>query len=225
MVRWLLFGVAAMTMMGQPQRAVQIDHLILGIGDLERGVAEFEAKTGVRPAFGGAHPGRGTHNAVASLGNGTYIEILAPNPADAKSDAWIKGLEAYATLTPVGWALGATDLAAVKKQAEAGGVTTTQVMPGSRVLPDGSKLEWMTVAVVEPAHDWAPFFIQWGNPALQPASTAPQGCTLTSVAIADPNPEPLRTLFGAVGFDLSPTHADTGAMRIELSCPKGAVTF
>lgn len=204
---------------------VQIDHIILGIDDLERGVAEFEAKTGVRPVFGGVHPGRGTHNALASLGGGTYIEILAPNPAEARAGAMTAGLATMTALTPIGWALAATDLADVKRRAEAGGVTTTQVMSGARNLPDGSRLEWMTIGVTAPAHDWAPFFIQWGDPALQPARTAPAGCTLESVALADPIPDALRTLFGAVGFEMTVAQAGQARMTITLQCPKGRVEF
>ena len=204
---------------------MQIDHIILGINDLERGVAEFEAKTGVRPVFGGVHPGRGTHNALASLGGGTYIEILALNPAEARTDAMTAGLEKVTSLTPIGWALSATDLADVKQRAEAGGVTTTQVMPGARNLPDGSRLEWTTIGVTAPAHDWAPFFIQWGDPARQPARTAPGGCTLESVALADPSPDALRTLFGAVGFGITVSQADKARMTVTLKCPKGTVTF
>ena len=230
----LLLSLAALVAVGTgssrfPESPVQIDHIILGIDDLERGVAEFEAKTGVRPVFGGAHPGRGTHNALASLGGGTYIEILAPNPAeapaDATSDAMIAGLAKVAALTPIGWALSATDLAAVKRRAEAGGVTTTQVMPGARNLPDGSRLEWMTIGVTAPAHDWAPFFIQWGDPARQPARTAPGGCTLGSVALADPRPEALRTLFAAVGFEMTVSQAAPARMTVTLNCPKGTVAF
>ena len=212
----------------QTQPSVKIDHIILGINDLERGVEEFSRLTGVRPAFGGEHPGRGTHNAVASLGNGTYIEILAPNPADAKPadpTEGISGLAGMATLTPIGWALSTVDLAAVKKSAEAGGVTTTQVRPGARKLPDGPTLEWMTVGVAAPAHDWAPFFIQWTNPALQPSHTAPTGCTLTSVSLADPSPDALKTLFAAVGFDMTVAQAESARMTVTLQCPKGVVTF
>ena len=49
--------------------AAQIDHVILGIDDLDRGVKAFEAATGVKPVYGGKHPG-GTHNALVSLGDG-----------------------------------------------------------------------------------------------------------------------------------------------------------
>lgn len=210
------------------QQTIAIDHIILGIDDLERGIAEFEAKTGVRPVFGGAHPGRGTHNALASLGDGVYVEILAPNPADAKPGNPTEGLEylnKITTLTPIGWALGASDLADAKRRAEAAGLTVSQVRPGARTLPDGATLEWITVGVTEPAHGWAPFFIQWTNPARHPARTSPRGCTLASVTLADPDPGPLRSLFEAVGYDLSVAQAESSKMTLTLQCPKGVVTF
>src|SRR5688500_12675629 len=172
MMRAYLLIAAFLAVPMQSQPSVKIDHIILGINDLQRGVDEFSRLTGVRPAFGGAHPGRGTHNAVASLGDGTYVEILAVNPAEPRpADDPMAGLAAMTSLTPIGWAISAADLGALKKRAEAAGVTMTQVSPGARKLPDGSTLEWMTVGVTQPAHEWAPFFIQWTNPALQPAST------------------------------------------------------
>lgn len=58
-------------------RVAQPDHLILGIRDLDEGIRLFYEQTGVRPVVGGAHPGRGTQNALASLGAGVYVEIVA----------------------------------------------------------------------------------------------------------------------------------------------------
>jgi len=43
-------------------------------------VGWFEALTGVTPRYGSAHHGLGTHNALVSLGNGVYIELLAVDP-------------------------------------------------------------------------------------------------------------------------------------------------
>ena len=228
MIHAYLLIAAFLAVPMQTQPSVKIDHIILGINDLERGVEEFSRLTGVRPAFGGVHPGRGTHNALASLGNGTYVEIVALNPAEARpagTDDPMAGLANMTSLTPIGWALAATDLAALKTQADAAGVTTSQVRPGSRRLPDGGMLEWMTVGVTQPAHDWAPFFIQWTNPALQPAHSAPGGCTLTSVTLVDPSPDALKTLFAAVGFDMAIAQAEQGRMTVTMQCPKGTVTF
>jgi len=88
----------------QENAAVDIDHLILGINDLDRGIREFESRTGVTPKRGGEHPGRGTQNALVTLGNGRYLEILAP----ASSQALAAGRESavdHTQLTLVGWAL------------------------------------------------------------------------------------------------------------------------
>lgn len=228
MIRASLLSFLLLASPVSTQQTVAIDHIILGVNDLERGIAEFESKTGVRPIFGGAHPDRGTHNALASLGGGVYVEILAPNPADAKPGNPTEGLEylqRMTTLRPIGWALSASDLADAKKRVEAAGMTVSQVRPGARRLPDGSTLEWITVGVTEPVHNWAPFFIQWSNPALQPSHTAPGGCTLTSVTLADPNPEPLRSLFEAVGFQMTLAQGDPAKMTVTLQCPKGTATF
>jgi hypothetical protein len=221
----VLGGIAQAAAQPAPGGAVVIDHLILGVKDLDRGVAEFAAKTGVRPVFGGVHPGRGTWNALASLGDGRYIEILAPNPQAPTASPRIDDLKAMDTLTPVGWALATTDLAAVDGRMRARGLRIAAVRAGSRALPDGSMLEWSTAGVIEPAHNWLPFFIQWANPGLQPAATSPGGCRLQAVALEDPNPDPLRAFFDAVGFDLPLTRAEQSRMTIVLQCPKGTVTF
>jgi hypothetical protein len=58
-----------------------LDHLTVAALTIEQGVAHVERALGVVVPFGGAHPLMGTHNHLMQLGDGIFLEIIAPDPA------------------------------------------------------------------------------------------------------------------------------------------------
>lgn len=57
-----------------------IDHIAINCTTLAEGIDWVEGKLGVRVPLGGKHPIMNTHNAVMSLGDGVYLEIVAADP-------------------------------------------------------------------------------------------------------------------------------------------------
>ena len=203
--------------------APHIDHVILAVNDLDRGIAAFTRLTGITPVRGGSHPGRGTANALASLGDGRYLEILGPaSPARDSVPPDFAGLD---SLTPHGWAIGTNDLPALIARVRKAGFTISDPSPGSRRRPDGSLLTWTTANVPGPDLGLAPFFIQWGDGTAHPSTTSPSGCRLVDLTLRDPAAEPLRNLFRAVGVGVLVETGTGRSVTLALDCPRGRVTF
>jgi len=199
----------------------QIDHVILGIDDLQKGIAELERATGVRAEFGGAHPGRGTQNALISLGGHHYLEILAPNPEDSGVAEARKELGGLASLKPVGWAARSEDLAALKQRL---GSQAGELRPGARNRPDGSRLAWKTLGFAT-ENPLLPFFIEWDRDTQHPSTTSPSGCQLTGFSLEGPDPEATRKTLRTAGLAIEVREGKEPRIRISLSCLKGDVEF
>ena len=97
-----------------------VDHVLLGTSDLDRGIAWLEERVGLRAEVGGVHPGVGTRNALLSLGNRQYLEVIAPDPAQTNLSFPIdlRSLEKPRLVT---WAVRTPDLLAVERDARAAG--------------------------------------------------------------------------------------------------------
>jgi hypothetical protein len=210
----------------QESDVVTVDHIIVSVGDLADGSKQFHELTGVEPVFGGRHPGRGTQNALVSLGPRTYLEILGPQ-TDVELPEEVQGLLAFDELTPSGFAVSTTDMPATVSALQEHGYGTSDPADGSRALPDGGLLEWTTMGITEPALVSAPFFIQWGADSPHPATTSPGGCTLQSFTVLTPERAALGRLFETLDLDVVAENAagEETAYELVLDCPKGTVVL
>ena len=205
--------------------SVRIDHVIVGTSDLDLAVRQIAESTGVRPVFGGAHPGRGTRNALIALGDGTYLELLAPDPAQAVDNEELGELRALSRPTPVGWAVSADNEAAIRSALAGADVATSKSEGGSRVKPDGAVLRWTSFGYAAIEDSLAPFFIVWAKPASHPSRTSPTGCRLTGLRIEGPEADSLRRAITPLRLDVTVDRADRARMHLSLSCPKGAISL
>lgn len=199
-----------------------IDHIILGVADLQQGIASFEHLTGVRPVYGGKHP-VGTHNALVSLGGRTYLELIAVQPG-VSPPADFADLPRLEALTPIGWAITSHDTELLRSRLGAAGFALTDASEGSRDTAAGTTLRWRTFGLQNEFAE-APFFIVWAPESPHPSSTSPTGCTLGRWSVAGPNGEVLERLRGALQLPVDTATTLTSAMRLSLECPKGAVLF
>ena len=210
---------------GRPIRDA-VDHLLLGAPDLDAGIAWLEARTGIRAEVGGSHPGVGTRNALIGLGARQYLELIAPDPAQANFNFNID-LRRLTTPCLVTWAASTVSPDGVAAAAAKAGLSVFGPHDGSRVRPDGTTLRWKTVGVqsrfAEPTIDPVPFFIQWAPDARHPSSDAPAGCRLEAFELACPEPAALQQLFAALGLDGEVARAPHAALTATLATPNGRV--
>jgi hypothetical protein len=202
-----------------------IDHVILAIDSLDRGIALLREATGVTAAFGGAHPGRGTQNALIGLGQGVYLELLAPNPQDSAGPAQVAAFAGVRALTPVGWAVRTSNADSLHALLVSRGVAGGAVRAGSRQRPDGALLRWRTLSPWAGASELLPFFIEWDTAGRHPSVDAPAGCTLAGFALAAPVPDSLRTLLERAVVHVPVAAAPRETMSLTLDCPKGRIQF
>ena len=199
-----------------------LDHILLGSPDLQGGIDFVEKHTGVRASFGGVHPGRGTQNALLSLGERRYLEIIAPDPAQpGVKNPIASNLHSLTEPRLVGWAAHPGSVAAYAEKLRAAGIQCEGPTPGSRKRPDGQLLKWQIVSLADTASGLLPFFIEWGQDSVHPSVDAPKGCSLLGFTAESPGPEKLVATLKVLNLDLPVKKGENPRLHAVISGPKG----
>ncbi len=203
-----------------------VDHLLLGAADLEQGIGWFERLSGVKAVNGGVHPGRGTRNALVSLGGGQYLEIIAPDPSQMTFSFQID-VRKLAEPRLITWAAAAPDINSVAKKARAANLQFAGPFDGSRARPDGKTLKWKTLGVLSNLNtggiDPIPFFIRWGADSIHPSQDSPKGIELLSFEMEHPDPASVTEILRKLGIELKVARGKEARLRATLKTPKGKV--
>ena len=183
--------------MSAADAVLTLDHVIVAGPDLAALRALVAERTGVRPVEGGRHVGHGTHNALAGLGSGRYLELLALDPLQQGGGfgATIAHLGAPALHT---WCARGGSASEIAARIAAAGATPRR-LPMSRLRADGSELAWELVFVDDhPFGTLVPFFVDWRD-ATHPAGALPSGLELERLELRHPDAEGLRALLTLLG--------------------------
>ncbi len=202
---------------GAAEAPTMIDHILLGCNDLDRGIDFVQKHTGVHAAFGGVHPGRGTRNALLSLGEKHYLEIIAPDPQQPNAPDHY-GLQKLTEPRLVTWAAHPGDLTQFATRLRNASIAFDGPNPGSRKRPDGRLLQWKTLNLKDDLSGLLPFFIEWSAETAHPSVDAPRGCHLSRFQLLTPDPDKLRSEAATMALDVEILKNDKPQLRATISC-------
>lgn len=172
-----------------------LDHITVAAKNLAEGVAYVERALGVPMSGGGAHPLMATHNKFLRLGEGLFLEVIAPDPeAKTSRPRWFalddpRTHEALAHSPKLMvWVARTPDIVAslaAMPQAARPDITVTRdgLSWLISVPPDGSM----------PFDGAFPTLIEWPQ-GVHPASRLPDlGCSLVALEVTHPDAELIRS--------------------------------
>jgi hypothetical protein len=201
---------------------MEFDHLIVAGPKLLELTAACHAHTGVAADPGGRHLGNGTHNALVGWGPARYLELLAPDPAQA-GGPFAEGIAHLQAPTSHTWCARAGSAEAIAACIEGAGLRVRR-MPLSRVRPDGVRLTWELFFADGHAYGpLVPFFIDWGD-VPHPAGGLRAQMQVDALQLRHPDAAGLRGLLrdlGGVPPELEVVSGEWAAVAVRLRGPAG----
>ena len=174
--------------MTAPRVSLEPDHLTVAALTLEQGIAYVQRALGVAIPPGGTHPLMGTHNHLMRLGDGMFLEVIAPDPkVTPQRTRWFAlddpGMRARLTDSPqlISWAARVPDLARALREVEGASGEAVRVTRGA--------LSWLISVPYDgsmPFDGAFPTLIEWPTGPHPSLRMADLGCRLERLAIAHP---------------------------------------
>src|SRR5713226_500114 len=135
-----------------------IDHIIIGVSNLEQAATLFSQKLGLAASGGGIHPTGGTANRIIVIGD-TYLELIAIHTPDEAQQSMLDRLAIHEGY--LNFVLASNDIEADSQAITNRGIPILGPTPGSLRAADGRTRGWSRINIERP--DLAqhyPFVIQ-----------------------------------------------------------------
>ena len=145
-----------------------IDHVILGVTDVDAAAAEVERALGLRAGAGGRHDAHGTYNRLTWLGD-SYVELMGVFDAALAAESWwgshLLRVLAGAPAGLAGVVFATSDLDADIRLLRSRGAPISDPIAGERVRPDGEVVRWRIGRLPEPDAELGLGFLIEHDPA------------------------------------------------------------
>jgi hypothetical protein len=176
-----------------------IDHLVVTAASLDAGARYVREALGVELQAGGEHPQMGTHNLLLKLGDATYLEVIAVNPAARHPGRprWFglddRGADGEPRLAT--WVSRSGDIRAA--------VTAAGEPLGTVETMRRGDLEWQITIPANgapPLDGVAPALIEWPAGRHPAARLVDAGCRLIRLELFHSDPTRVSSLLGRLGL-------------------------
>ena len=209
---------------GGTTAAVELDHVLVAVLDLDEATRTFVEEHGLLVTDGGRHPGWGTANRIVPLGD-AYLELIAViDELEASATAFGRWVADGATAAgnPIGWAVRPANL---DETAQRLGL---KPQDGSRLRPDGELVRWRSAGLDEAVHEPSlPFFIEWAPGTAFPGSLshgeAPRA--VISRLEIDADPDAVSTWLGSHSLPVQLSPGRAAVRRVVLATRSGEVVL
>lgn len=134
-----------------------IDHVVVAVENLTDAIQDYD-RLGFTVTIGGDHAHRGSHNALITFQDRSYIELIAfKREPPVKDNTWWDLLQIGEGL--VDFALVSDDLLSELESLESEGFTITGPMEGGRIRTDGVRIAWRLARLNSAGSERLPFVI------------------------------------------------------------------
>jgi len=211
------------------KRGEQLDHIGLATCNLEDTIADFEKRTGVKPDIHPPDPNLPFQNASVRLNDeGTFLEILGPNPRHRGVNPLKSLLRSMKEPTLWFWYVGTDDFEQLKENILRAGRSLENVVAqedeGTISLPKSTYVG----ANIGPGFDPVlPSIIQWKKRSMTENSLI---CKVVDFSVSSTTYESDLDFLNQIGVSsaddiLEASKDGRRAISLTIDTPKGSVTF
>jgi hypothetical protein len=210
-----------------PETGIQIfdshyvDHLALGIHNLDEGLKWIKEKTGVDAYVVPPEPGQWYQSAGLLLGENVILEIIAPNPNHKGYHPIKQVLKSYSKPNLFFWYLGVKNFDEFEKFAKKEGIKIERIEKVEYVR-NSIPISYQRATVGPGFFSERPNIIEWK--AREDRSKEKQGCRLLSFWIESSEPELTRELFQKLKIDIQVFDGKgKSKLFLKIDTPKGEI--